>query len=211
EMEAAGTSGEEEQAGDAGEPMGGEPLVRVVGRTETTSSGERFAWPGVHFVARFSGTEVSVDLSDGSNANRFTVVIDGGTPQALTTSSGQSSYSLASGLAAGEHEVVLWRNTEAYKGVREVRGCHFGAGGELLAASSPDRRIEVIGDSISVGAGVEGTNTSCNTDDFTNNYKAYGSVAARALSADVVTIAYSGIGVSRSYNGAPVMSTRYDH
>src|SRR5690606_10796393 len=29
--------------------------------------------------------------------------------------------------------------------------------------------------------------------------------------ADVVTIAYSGIGVSRSYNGAPVMSTRYDH
>jgi lysophospholipase L1-like esterase len=51
-----------------------------------------------------------------------------------------------------------------------------------------------------VGAGVEG-NTTCTggIDAFTNNYLAYGSVAARAVSADVVTIAYSGIGVYRNY------------
>jgi lysophospholipase L1-like esterase len=77
----------------------------------------------------------------------------------------------------------------------------FGTSGALMApAAAPDRRIEVIGDSLSAGAGVEG-NAACSggINAFTNNYLAYGSVAARAVSADVVTIAWSGIGVYRNY------------
>jgi len=72
----------------------------------------------------------------------------------------------------------------------------------------------VIGDSLTAGAGVEGTSTSCspNIDAFTNNYLAYGSVAARALGADVVNIAWSGIGVYRSYSASdPTMPARYDY
>lgn len=72
----------------------------------------------------------------------------------------------------------------------------------------------MIGDSLSVGAGVEGTSTTCSPsiDAFTNNYLAYGSVAARSVQADVVTIAWSGIGVYRSYGGtAPTMPQRYDY
>jgi lysophospholipase L1-like esterase len=58
----------------------------------------------------------------------------------------------------------------------------------------------MVGDSLSVGAGVEGDATCTGgIDAFTNNYLAYGSVAARAVSADVVTIAYSGIGVYRNF------------
>ncbi len=192
------------------------PAVRIVGRAASSTNGQRFSWPGVHFIARFNGTQASVQLNDGGNKNRFEVVVDNGTPKSFTTASGQTSYQLATGLSSGTHEVILWRNTDAYVGVTEYVGIsNFGTGGALLApAAAPDRRIEMVGDSITVGAGVEGTSTTCAADDYTNNYFAYGSVAGRILTADVVTIAYSGIGAALSYDDGTarlVMKDRYDY
>lgn len=195
---------------------GGTPGVRIVGRTAPGTNGSvRFSWPGVNINARFEGTQVSMNLNDGSNKNRFTVVVDGGTPKTVTTTSGQTSLTLATGLSNTTHDLVIWRNTEASTGVTTFTGLsNFGSGGALMAPpAAPDRRIEVIGDSLSVGAGVEGTSTTCTPgiDAFTNNYLAYGSVAARTVAADVVTIAWSGIGVYVSYGGtAPTMPARYD-
>jgi len=156
-----------------------------------------------------------MNLNDGNDKNRFTVVVDGGGPKTVATSS-QTTVSLASGLSNGTHELVIWRNTEPGMGVSDFAGLsNFGSGGALLApTAAPDRRLEVIGDSLSAGAGVEGTSTSCSPgiDAFTNNYLAYGSVAARAVAADLVTIAWSGIGVYRSYSSNdPTMPQRYDY
>ena len=202
--------------GAAGE-VPGSPGTRVVGRTAPgDAGGRRFSWSGTSFHARFSGTQISMNLQDGNNRNRFTVVVDGGAPRTVTSASGQASTTLVTGLPSGTHEIVVWRNTEAAMGVSEFGGLSdFGAGGELLAPpAAPDRLVEVVGDSISAGAGVEGTSTNCNPniDAFTNNYLAYGSVAARAVGADVVTIAWSGIGVYRSYSPSdPTMPERYDY
>lgn len=192
------------------EPEPSEPGVRIVGRTAPgTGSAVKFGWPGVHFIARFRGTQVSANLTDAGN-NRFTVVIDDQPPKTISAT-GQGAVQLATGLPDAEHTVLLWRNTEAYKGTSEFGGfTNFGAGGELLAPpAEPTRRIEIIGDSISVGSGVEGPSPECTQDDYTNNYLAYGSIAARALGADLHTSAYSGIGVYRSYNNDPTMPTRY--
>ena len=213
-----GTSGATTQAagGGAGGSSSAAPGVRVVGRTALgANSALRFSWPGVSFHARFTGTQVSMNLNDGNDKNRFTVVVDGGTPKTVTTS-GQATLALATGLQNGVHELVIWRNTEPGMGASEFSGLSsFGSGGALLSpAAAPDRRIEVIGDSLSAGAGVEGTSTSCSPgiDAFTNDYLAYGSVAARAVAADVVTIAWSGIGVYRSYSASdPTMPQRYDY
>ncbi|MGC4093101.1 MAG: GDSL-type esterase/lipase family protein [Polyangiaceae bacterium] len=228
------TSGGAAQGGSAqgGSATGGSPTsgsggaagsaavgVRILGRTATGSAGQRFAWPGVGFYARFSGTQASIQLNDGNYQNSFEVVVDGGTPRKFTTSSGTTSYSLASGLAAGDHDVVVWRSTEVLdSGVTEYVAINgFSSGGALLApAPAPERRIEIIGDSISAGAGILGT-SSCTSTNKTNtdNYYAYGSVAARALKADVVTIAWSGIGIYRNYNEAGpstnTMPQRYDY
>ena len=155
-----------------------------------------------------------MNVNDGTNQNRFTVVVDEGAPTTITTTSGQTSLPLASGLANGPHDLVVWRNTEASIGVTQFTGLTgFGAGGMLSAPpAAPNRRMEVIGDSLSVGAGVEG-DAACpgGIDAFTNNYLAYGSVAARAVGADVVTIAWSGIGVYRNFDGTTTntMPVRY--
>jgi hypothetical protein len=213
----AGHGGAAAGAGGSGGTTTGTPGVRIVGRSAAgTNSSTRFSWAGTSISARFTGTQVSVNLNDANNKNRFTVVVDGGTPKTITSASGQTALSLATGLASGSHDLVFWRNTEASIGVSEFSGLTgFSSGGALLAApAAPDRRIEVIGDSLSVGAGVEGTSTTCNPsiDAFTNNYLAYGSVAARTVLADVVTIAWSGIGVYRSYSAsAATMPQIYDY
>jgi lysophospholipase L1-like esterase len=157
-----------------------------------------------------------MSLNDGSNQNRFTVVVDGASPTTITTTTGQTSLALATGLASGTHNIVIWRNTEASIGVTEFTSLlNFGTGGALLApAPAPNKRIEMVGDSLTVGAGVEG-DAACpgGIDAFTNNYLAYGSVAARTVDADVVTIAWSGIGVYRNYDGSTTntMPVRYPY
>jgi lysophospholipase L1-like esterase len=142
-------------------------------------------------------------------------VLDDQPPRKFRTTSGQTSYPLATALPAGEHRVIVWRSTEVFdSGTTDFVGIRdFGEGGELLAPPpAPERRIEVIGDSISVGAGLEGGAANCGANkNSTDNYYAYGSVAARAVGADIATIAYSGIGVYRSYGGSdPTMPARYD-
>ena len=200
----AGAGGIVGSGGAAGAGTGA-PAVRVIGRTGTgpVAGSIQYSWPGVNIQADFMGTQSSMIVDNSSANNRVTVVVDGGTPRTVIMASGQSTVPLASGLANGAHQVVIWRNTEASPGgfttFSGLTG--FGSGGALLAPpAAPARRIEMVGDSLSVGAGVEG-NATCTggIDAYTNNYLAYGSIAARALSADVVTIAYSGIGVFRNF------------
>jgi lysophospholipase L1-like esterase len=153
-------------------------------------------------------------MSLTGGGTRFTVVVDGGTPKTVTAATGATS--LATGLTNGTHDIVIWRNTETNGGITQFTSLsNFSTGGALLApAAAPAKRVEVIGDSLSVGAGVEG-NATCTggIDAYTNNYLAYGSVAARAVGADVVTIAWSGIGVYRNSNGSTTntMPIRYPY
>jgi lysophospholipase L1-like esterase len=200
-VETGGSSG----PGGAGGADTGSAAPRIVGRTGPggASGSAQYSWPGVNIQAQFTGTQVSMAVNNATSNNRLTVIVDGGTPRTIAMASGQSTVSLASGLSDGTHGILIWRNTEASPGGTTTFGDLTGlsAGGTLLApVAPPARRIEVVGDSLSVGAGVEG-NATCagGIDAYTNNYLAYGSLAARAVSADVVTIAYSGIGVYRNY------------
>ena len=214
QVDAAGTGTDGAGTGAPGaqnDADAGPPGVRIVGRTVMGTSGPRFEWPGVHIAARFQGTQVSVQLSDGNNQNEFEVIVDGTRLNKLVTKNGVSTYTLARGLANGPHDLVLWRRTESYYNATEFLGfTGWSAGGGLLPpAPAPDRRIEIVGDSISVGYGIEGTSscTSGQLETIENNYLAYGPVAARMLGADVVTTAWSGKGVYRNYSQPGPSST----
>lgn len=110
-----GASGGAGEAGGGAGAVGGSagssagtPGVRIVGRTAPGTNGAiRFSWPGVSIHARFTGTQVSLNLNDASNQNRFSVVVDGGTPKTVTTAPGQTTLALASGLASGAHDLLI--------------------------------------------------------------------------------------------------------
>ncbi|HEY1536911.1 MAG TPA: hypothetical protein VGF76_22975, partial [Polyangiaceae bacterium] len=185
--------------GQGGAPVMLEPGIRWLGRVDKTATGARFSWPGTGFTARFNGTSAKVSMKT-DNADYFQLVVDG-TVSLLSTQSGQHDYELAQNLAAGEHTVTLWRRTEANYGSVEVTKVDFV--GELLSPPPPsNKRLEVVGDSITVGFGIE-----CKTqnEQFSyateNNYQTYEAIAARALGAVVQTMAWSGIGVWRDVGG----------
>lgn len=174
----------------------GPPAVRRIGRF---TDDDRFAWSGSQIVARFSGTGARVKLDAPANV-QFQVVVDG-KPTHVLVPSAAGTYTLASGLPDGVHEVAIWRRTEAFFGVATYQGFEFD--GALLPPSPPPaRRIEIVGDSITCGYGNEGAGPSCPFTAATeNHYETYGAIAARALGADLVTTCWSGIGMYRNYGG----------
>lgn len=168
------------------------PAIHYVGRVDVSDPARvRMGWSGVGAVVRFTGTGASVTLDD--HGRWFTVVVDGAVQQPLKTTGGAQTYPLAAGLAPGEHTIELYRRTEGSFGETAILG--FTIDGELLAPPPVTRRIELIGDSITAGYGDEGVAPCSFSAETENHYLTYGAIAARALAAELHTIAWSGKGV----------------
>jgi lysophospholipase L1-like esterase len=173
--------------------------VRFVGRPDLREDGVvRLAWSGSGILFRFSGTSAAVRMDDP--AGFYTRIVDGVEQPELQTTPGERSYAIAGGLADGEHEVELYRKTEALFGVTRFYDVDL-AGGELLAPPAPkNRKLELIGDSITCGYGNEGSEATCPFEAETeNHWLTYGAITARELDAELVTVAWSGKGIVYNY------------
>jgi hypothetical protein len=172
-------------------------LVHYVGRFDFSQPGTaRFEWPGTGVVARFEGTGVTALLSQSPMG--FEVVVDHGAPRTVSFDGHHHSVELASGLAPGAHTVELYRRGEALWGVSGFEGLLVTEGKLLPPPPPPTRRIEFIGDSIFAGYGNEGCPFSPATQ---NEYLTAPAVTARALGAEHTTLAWTGLGVVRDYEG----------
>jgi lysophospholipase L1-like esterase len=84
--------------------------------------------------------------------------------------------------------------------LRPFLGFDFGGGTLLAPPPAPERRLEIVGDSITCGYGNEGADENCTFSPETeNHYLSYGAIAARNLGAELNTIAWSGKGVVCNY------------
>jgi lysophospholipase L1-like esterase len=189
-----GTSGMGGMGGTSGMEVVG---PRFIGRF---TSDRRFAWSGATVALRFTGTAISVTITDTGD-NFFDAVVDGGMPRVLNMTSGTQTYEIATGLTNGPHEVRVSRRTEAF--FNPSTFVSFSAPeSSWLPSSVPARRIEVIGDSITAGYGIEGMGPNCGfTADTENHSLTYEALAAKQLGADLHTEAWSGIGVYRTNTG----------
>ena len=176
--------------------------VRIVGRADWSDpAGPRFCWSGTTILARFTGSSVAVRLRD--RGNFFEVTLDGKRRPVLAATGERETYPLASGLAAGPHELALHRRTEASVGETQFLGLVLDPDGALLPPPAPaERRLEFIGDSITCGYGVEAPNQYVGFSPATENHQAaFAALTARALGAEAISVAYSGKGVLRNYDG----------
>jgi len=174
----------------------GQPGVRFVGRVDTSDpASARFAWSGAGVVARFTGNSLAVRLAD---TLQYSVLVDG-VLQTTLTSNGASTP-IGGGFGPGEHTVELYRRTEPSTGTSQFLGFDVPDGELLPPPAVPERRLEIIGDSISAGYGNEGADETCGfTPETENHYLTYGALAARELSAELSTVAWSGKGVVCNY------------
>jgi hypothetical protein len=214
--ESTSSGGSGGQAGAGGGQSTIAPGMRWIGRVDLSApEAPRFAWSGTGFAATVSGSEISVRLAtEGSSDPVFYQPVVDGVPAArFSIPNGEQTIELATGLSADEHLVEVYRETEGRYGSSVFLGFASGTLGEPPA--EPGRLIEIGGDSISAGYGNLGSEEhpdygpdptgGCDfTTDTESAYLTYGTVAGRALGADVSIIASSGWGVYRDYSGGTV-------
>ncbi len=193
-------------AGGATGPVG----PRFIGRFDTSKpSAPVFEWSGSAISLRFQGTAIGVTLTDGTS-DVFEVIVDG-KQTVVPTTGGTTKYTLASGLADGPHDVLLYRRTEAFFGDTTFGGFDVDPSAYLAGDAPPPHKLEVIGDSISAGYGDEGTYPCTFSDTTENHYLTYEAIAARTVNADLYTEAWSGIGMLRNNDNSTTgtMPERY--
>ena len=222
----AGTLATGGSKGGGGAGSGGTTVLstggpRWVGRVDATDpNAVRFAWQGAGLVATVNGASIAVKLrTEGTSTVYFQPVIDGKMATRFKVDSGaDQTVTLASGLAAADHVVELYRDTEGMYGLSTFLG--FTSGTVKGAPAASGRLIEVVGDSISASYGDLGSephpnwvaNPACHwTADNSTWYQTYAAVAGHALNAEVSTIARSGWGMYRDSTGdtSGVLSSVY--
>jgi lysophospholipase L1-like esterase len=169
----------------------------------SNSSQPAFSYSETGFVASFTGTGLTVQLSDGGELY-YTAVVDGTTVNAmLHGGNGTVTVTAASNLSADTHTLEFYRQTESAQGITTFKGITVTGGALNTPPAAPGRLIEIIGDSISCGYGDlcssagSGYKTSQQS-----AYDSWGAVAARSLGADVSIVARSGIGIYRDNTGS---------
>lgn len=202
-----------------------DPNLQYSGRVDLTDpTHPMFAASSVSVTANFQGSALSVLFQDEyryGSVNFFEVLVDDLAPFVITPVPGVTAYAVTpAGLCDGSHKVTFVKRTEADIGSTTFLGFTF-QGSVSPPDPKPTRRIEIIGDSITCGAGVEATSTTapeCSENGVLmyegagvymmaagygqgveNGYLAYGSVLARELGAEWHVTCTSGIGLVRNY------------
>ncbi len=199
--------------------MPSDPNIRYVGRMDLTSFAPNVAFSesASYITANFMGDSVSimVDEHNGGVTNYFETIIDGYPPvknPQTVTGVAQHKIPIVPGyddagaplpLPCGAHKITVVKRTEADYGRTDFDGFSFA---QILPPDTPPtHKIEIIGDSITCGAGVEAASANdpeCN-DNFgeglENGYYSYGADLARDVGAEWHVTCASGIGLVRNY------------
>lgn len=179
-----------------------DPNIQYVGRFNRSNPKKAiFDWSGVYISAKFEGTSCAIRLSDGNNY--YAITIDNNDPLTLKTDT-STIYKVASELKDTIHTIIIHKRTEAFIGYGEFHGFILDEGKKLVKQDSlTNRRIEIIGNSITCGYGVEGENANSPFKPETENAAlSYAAIIGRTLNADYAMISYSGKGVVRNYGDA---------
>ena len=165
---------------------------RYLGRVNPAT--KELTWPASGITFTFTGTSASVPITSITGANAIIVSVDG----VVTTIDNVTGTSISTGtLAQGVHTVEIRKKSEASFGSFSIGNPT--TSGTFSPVTQPKKRIEIIGDSISVGYGLDGTYPRVNTANLENAPQTYGALTAKNLSADYSIVAWSGKGIIRNY------------
>jgi lysophospholipase L1-like esterase len=178
--------------------------IQYVGRVDFSDPLKPKMWsPGVYIKTRFKGKKGQLLINDevlyGKNHNYLEIVVDNNKPYRIQITGKTNVITLADGLSAGEHTVLICKDTESHIGYIEFVGIRCL---ELLPQpAKPKRKIEYIGDSITSGAGMDQSVIACDKGqwyDQHNAYMTYGARTSRNLNAQWQLTSVAGIGLIHS-------------
>jgi lysophospholipase L1-like esterase len=196
-----------------------DPNYAYVGRIDRKNpAAPVLIWSGTTVRARFHGKSLAIQLNSLNGSNYYDVVVDGEIRMLTAVDSGRAVYRWNGRLSDTDHELVLFKRTEAMFSYSAFEGLFIDQDQRSLRGKprALPRKIEFYGDSITAGVCDEVYPYDNDGDTYNpigysshNNYTAYGALTARAIDAEYVAIACSGIGISASWND-PTMPDVYD-
>ena len=185
-----------------------------VGRTDLKPGNLELISSGAYFGFTFTGKTCSLYLSIPSwlERNYIQYTIDGKYGERIQLTR-DSSPIVIKAPTAGNHEVWIYKTTEAHTGGVFVNRIVATGIKSIQPASKP--MIEFIGNSITCGAAADPSQIPCGQGSYHdqhNAYYAYGPRVARALNTHYLLNSVSGIGIYRNWNSdGPDMPDVYDH
>lgn len=169
------------------------------------------SWAGTSIRTRFTGTSLKVKLNE-NGGGMYYVFIDGNfdNGHVITCKQGEFTYDVAAGLANKTHDLLIYKRTDGGKATTAFLGLELDDGARLEdPGPRPKLRMEVYGDSISVGLGCDRKRGKEHSREATDNFFSYGSVTARNIGAEYRCISKSGIGLIKSW-WPTIMPQYYD-
>lgn len=193
---------------------------RIEGRYVEDLAGPHLTWAGTKIAFRFTGSSITVTyrddtLYDTQYPNYYEATIDGilqppfpligHIPSIHDTAT--YTFTIDAG-GPGDHTVVLQKRTEEVSGVTQIVG--FDQPLLVLPAETRTRRFEFIGDSLTVGYGIENPNNTYNSSATSNESKTHGALTAAHFNALHQNIGCSGRGLVQDGNGFAQGGTMVD-
>lgn len=152
------------------------------------------------------------NAAPGADYNYISLVVDGvRQARSALRSDTLTPLEIIAGKPAPFHHVQLYKETEPANGLIVISGVEADSIGTIPAIKR--KRIEFIGNSITVGMSADESLVPCDGGtwyDQNNAYDAFGPVVARTLDMDYLVAGFSGIGVYRNTRSdSPVMDDIY--
>jgi len=178
-----------------------DPHVTTMGRLEKTSdSGARFGYPGVSFFVAFEGKELNLAAQSSGSQSYLEVTLDKGTPQVIKLSSSPAVINLVKDKATKKHQVAIVHRGETWHGLVTLKS--LSTDGKFLTPPTlPERKILVLGDSVTCGEAIERVAEGKKDSSWWNPSLSYGMLTAKALNAQVQLVCMGGHGLIRSWDG----------
>ncbi|KAI7158752.1 hypothetical protein KC343_g15807 [Hortaea werneckii] len=184
-----------------GPPHQQTPPFRYLGRVNPAT--RELTWPATGVEFAFVGSSANIPVADVTGTNSIDLSIDDDEPIVIDNVTGPFISTPAS-LSNGYHTVQLRKKSEASFGSIFLGDLTTINGLKQSHHLDPPhhhrvKRMEIIGDSISVGYGEDGTFPCTNTAAVEDGPNTYGAMTAAALGASYSIVAWSGKGLIRNY------------
>jgi lysophospholipase L1-like esterase len=166
--------------------------VQYLGRV--AAAAPLLTWSGSGITAAFTGNTAQLSFSSVAGTNYIGITVDN-RPMVRTLVTDTKPISVGN-LSGGKHIVTAVKLNEPVLGSLRFNG--ISAKGGVTRAPLPTKRIEFIGDSITIGYGVEGTSPCTNSSVTENATATYAALTAEAVGAQYDLIAWSGKGLTRN-------------
>lgn len=185
-----------------------DPGIQYIGRVDDSDPRRpRLAYPGTSIRFRFHGRSFGISLSCNSDQSALTVVVDHGQPHLVLLKKGENALNDFGALEDTNHTIEIVKRTETWQGIITLESVDLSASAALLPPPPRSaRKLMLIGDSVTCGAGVN-NNATCTPDPANPSndaYASYGMLLGRRLDAETHLVCYGGRGLERDYRGLGV-------